>query len=421
MVITARELALLVSGVKMHESSLAGHNQRPALQLFLSAIVFCAGLLLPAAAAAQNGFAEITIGYVSQLAMRPPNLSNLIVPPQDDGFAGGRLSISDNNTTGRFLKQSFTLEELKVPIGDDVLPGFLNMVEAGIGFFVVDAAADVLLKMSDAVRDKNVVLLNVSAIDDRLRSQDCRQNIMHIVPSRGMYADALAQFLVLKRWRNWLLVTGLRDDDRLFAEALKKSAKKFGAKIIEERQWNFGADARRVAQAEVPVFTQGVRYDVLVVADELGVFGEYLMYRTWDPRPVVGTQGLKPTTWHLTQEQWGSAQLQSRFFKIYNRTMTALDYQAWAAIRAIGEAATRTASADFDKIMEYLKSPEFELAGFKGVPLTFRNWNWQLRQPILLVQPAALVSVSPQPGFLHQHSVLDTMGLDKPESNCTVN
>ena len=391
------------------------------MQLFLSAIVFCAGLLLPAAAAAQNGFAEITIGYVSQLAMHPPNLSNLIVPPQNDGFAGGRLSVEDNNTTGRFLKQSFTLEELKVPIGDDVLPGFQNMVEAGIGFFVVDAAADVLLKMSDAVQDKNVVLLNVSAADDRLRSQDCRQNIMHIVPSRGMYADALAQFLVLKRWRNWLLVTGLRDDDRLFAEALKKSAKKFGAKIIEERQWNFGTDARRVAQAEVPVFTQGVKYDVLVVADELGIFGEYLMYRTWDPRLVVGTQGLKSTTWHLTQEQWGSAQLQSRFFKIYNRTMTALDYQAWAAIRAIGEAATRTASADFDNIVEYLKSPEFELAGFKGVPLTFRNWNWQLRQPILLVQPAALVSVSPQPGFLHQYSVLDTMGLDKPESNCIVN
>lgn len=371
-------------------------------------------------AAAQQDPVEIPIGYVRQLVVLPPNLSNLIPPPEDEGAAGGRLSIRDNNTTGRFMGQTFTFRELDVPPGEDVLPRFMEMVDDGIQFFVLNVAADVLLKVSDAVADRDVLLFNSAATDDRLRDADCRANVMHIVPSRSMYTDALAQYLMWKRWARWFLVVGQREGDKLFAEAVRKSAKKFGAKLVEDKVWEFGEDARRIAQAEVPGFTQAEDYDILVVADEIGVFGEYLLYRTFDPRPVAGTQGLSPSTWHLHHEQWGSAQLQSRFEKTNQRRMTALDYQVWAPIRAIGEAATRTRSGAFDKIAGYLRSPEFELAGFKGVPLTFRSWNQQLRQPILLAHPAALVSVSPQEGYLHQRSVLDTMGLDEREVSCSL-
>lgn len=364
---------------------------------------------------------RITIAYISQAAERPPNLSNLEAPPENEGFAGGQISIHANNTTGRFVKQEFVLEAVRAGTGEDPLPAYQALLDKGVSFFVLDVPADTLLKMADMASGKSVLLFNASAPDDRLRGADCRDNVMHIVPSRAMYTDALAQFLVRKRWRDWFLVTGPRGRDRLFAEAVKKSAKKFGARIVAEKSWDFGPDARRTAQAEVPAFTQGIDYDVLIVADEFGVFGEYIMFRTWDPRLVAGTQGLRPSTWHRTHEQWGSAQLQSRFVKRFKRRMTALDYQVWAPIRAIGEAATRTRSGDFGKMEVYLKGDDFELAGFKGLPLTFRKWNWQLRQPILLIHPAALVSVSPQRGFLHQRSVLDTLGLDKKEAGCTLN
>ena len=166
------------------------------------------------------------------------------------------------------------------------------------------------------------------------------------------------------------------------------------------------------------MFTQGVDHDILVVADEFGEFGEYLAYRTWLPRPVAGTQGLIPTSWHRTHEQWGAAQLQSRFLKAAGRQMTPLDYQVWASVRAIGEAATRTRSSDFQGIKDYMLGESFDLAGFKGQKLTFREWNRQLRQPILLAGPTAMVSVSPQQGFLHPQSPLDSLGLDEPESRC---
>jgi ABC transporter substrate binding protein (PQQ-dependent alcohol dehydrogenase system) len=168
----------------------------------------------------------------------------------------------------------------------------------------------------------------------------------------------------------------------------------------------------------VPRLTQGVEYDVLVVADEWGDFGDYLMYRTWDPRPVAGTQGLFPTAWYRTIEQWGGAQLQVRFGKSAGRPMEALDYAAWAALRSIGEAAIRGRSSDPETIGRYIQSPEFELAAYKGRKLSYRPWSGQLRQPVALTAARSLVSQSPQEGFLHRQTELDTLGFDQPEVQC---
>lgn len=391
------------------------------LSLICSVLITASISLHSTASIAADDVAKIPIGYISQVVETPPNLSNLDVPPENEGSAGGEISIRDNNTTGRFLKQEFSLETAILDKDADPVKAMEEMAAKGIHFIVLDVGADAVLKLADAAKGKEILFFNATAPDNKLRSGECRANVMHIGPSRSMYTDALAQFLVRKRWRNWFLVTGKRPGDALFAAAVKKSAKKFGAKIVEEKEWAFGPDARRTAQAEVPAFTQGIDYDVLFVADEIGIFGEYLAYRTWEPKLVVGTQGLSASTWHRTHEQWGSAQLQSRFVKRFNRRMRAKDYQVWAPIRSIGEAATRTNSNDFAKMEAYLKGKDFELAGFKGLPLTFRDWNWQLRQPILLIQPAALVSVSPQEGFLHEVSVLDTMGEDKREAGCKLN
>jgi ABC transporter substrate binding protein (PQQ-dependent alcohol dehydrogenase system) len=98
--------------------------------------------------------------------------------------------------------------------------------------------------------------------------------------------------------------------------------------------------------------------------------------------------------------------------------MRPLDYTMWAAVRAAGEAATRTRSTELQAIMAYIRSPAFELAAFKGVPLTLRDWDWQLRQPIPLAHPASFVTMSPQAGYLHQRTPLDTLGIDKAESAC---
>ena len=157
---------------------------------------------------------------------------------------------------------------------------------------------------------------------------------------------------------------------------------------------------------------------MLLAADEAQVFAGYLPYHTWDPRPVAGSAGLMPISWDASHEQWGATQLQNRFTKSFRRPMNMRDHAAWLAVRVIGEATTRTGTADPEKLRAFLISPEFSIAAFKGVRLTFRPWNQQLRQPILLADGRMVASVSPQEGFLHQYSELDTLGVDRPESKC---
>ena len=125
-----------------------------------------------------------------------------------------------------------------------------------------------------------------------------------------------------------------------------------------------------------------------------------------------------PTSWDASNGLWGGLQLQSRFNMQFKRLMTALDMQAWTAVRMIGEAVSRKNADDPKTVLAYLKSPQMALGAFKGQKLTLRDWDLQLRQPILLTDGRTIVSVSPQEGFLHQYSQLDTLGFDRPETKC---
>jgi ABC transporter substrate binding protein (PQQ-dependent alcohol dehydrogenase system) len=379
------------------------------------------GLLATSALAAEP--IEIGIGYLHRAAVKS-TLSLVTQPAANDGIAGARLGIEDDNTTGKFLNQHFSLEETRLKDGDDVSKAAAALADKG-GFIIADLPADELLKAADALRDRGTVLLNAGAIDDRLREEDCRANVIHVAPTRSMLADGLAQYLVWKQWRRWLLVVGSHDKDKLYADALRRAATRFGAKIAQEREFKDTGGARRtdsgvtLIQRQMPVLTQAApAYDVLVAADESEVFASYLPYRTWDPRPVAGSAGLVPTSWDAAQDQWGAIQLQNRFIKLNARHMTALDMQAWTAARMLGEAASRTNSGDTKRLFDFIKGPDFSLAAFKGQPLTLRDWNLQLRQPILLGDGRMIVSVSPQEGFLHQVSELDTLGVDRPETKC---
>ena len=368
---------------------------------------------------------RITIVLARELRALPPPLSVLDTPPKDEGIAGGRLAINDNNTTGRFLQQEFALDVVESANADQLIAEVKKRVEAGNAFIIADTTPQTLIALADAVKGRDVLILNAGSSDDRLREADCRPNVVHTTPSRAMLADGLAQYLVWKRWRRWLLVRGTEPDDDAFAEALRRAATRFGAKIVEERPFKYEVGSRRAdggheqIQQQIPALTQNApAYDVLTVADASGLFGDYLPYRTFDPRPVAGTQGLVPTSWHPALEEWGATQFQNRFRRLADRPMRPLDYDVWVAVRSIGEAATRTKSAAPADLIAHLKSSDFELAAFKGRKLTYRAWDGQLRQPILIATAKLPVTVSPQAGFLHQFTELDTLGIDKPESNC---
>jgi ABC transporter substrate binding protein (PQQ-dependent alcohol dehydrogenase system) len=366
----------------------------------------------------------VKVGVIHETHPRE-TISILDIPRADDFVAGARMATGDNNTTGRFLDQSFSVIDAKLTPGEDPVAALTGMLDDGVRFFIVDLPPTEVLAVADAARASSALVFNAGAPDDRLREEDCRANVIQVAPTRSMLTDGLAQYLIWKQWRRWLLVVGSHPEDQLLAEAYRRSAKKFGAKIVEERVYQDTGGGRRSdsgsvqVQRQMPVFTQNAPdYDVLVTADENEVFAGYLPFRTWDPRPVVGSAGLRPASWDPSHELWGAAQLQSRFERLFKRDMNARDNQAWVAMRMIGDAVAHTKSADPKAIHDDILSPGFALGAFKGQALTVRPWNQQLRQPILLTDGQGTVSVSPQEGFLHQTSELDTLGFDRPETKC---
>ncbi|MBP1807738.1 ABC transporter substrate-binding protein [Rubellimicrobium aerolatum] len=377
------------------------------------------GLLTGSAAAQEVRAAVIRVDYPSLLP-----ISRLDLPPEDLGHAGAMLATEDNRTTGQFMGQSYETETVAVP-PEEVRAAFDRLVAEGHRIVVALARREELLALADAA-PVGVLILNARATDEALRSEECRANVLHVAPSDGMMADALAQFLVWKQWDRWFLIHGSHPEDHALADAYRAAAAKFGARIVEEREFVDTGGARVadtghvLVQRQIPVFTQdAATHEVVVAADASDVFAPYLPYQTWDAAPVAGSAGLRPLTWHPAHEAWGATQMQNRFEELAGRPMREEDYQAWLALRVVGEAVTRTQSADSVAIRDYALGPNFELAAFKGQPVTFRDWNGQLRQPILLGDGRITVSVSPQDGFLHEVSPLDTLGLDRPESRCT--
>ncbi|WP_342148861.1 ABC transporter substrate-binding protein [Methylorubrum sp. SB2] len=369
----------------------------------------------------QAGLSDTHIAMIYR-PVPPPSSYDAEAEPEDLGVAGARMAVKDNNTTGRFTKQTYALDEVALEAGQDAVAAARELAAKGVKYFALTLPAEEVLAVADALKDQDVVILNAGAPDDRLRGADCRVNVFHTIPSRAMQTDALAQYMTLMRWRKIFLIVGPSERDKAYADALKNSAKKFGLKITAEKPWTFGPLAKArgdtPTRAEAMVFTRGLDYDMAIVADEEGDWGDYVPFRTVDPRPVAGTQGLIATTWHPTLETWGAAQAQNRFRRQTGRLMRPLDYQAWAAIRTVGEAATQKKSTEVGVIRPYLTTPEFSLPAYKGVSLTYRPWDHQLRQPVIVVQPKAMVSVAPEQGFIHQRTPLDTLGTDEPETTC---
>ncbi len=380
--------------------------------------------ILPGASGATNPTLHVKIGLI-RMPHTKDTISLMDMPPPDDMVAGARMAVADDNTTGTFMNQSFELIDEVVPRHGDPLPALKDLAAKGVSLVITDLHAADLLKVASDAQAKGMLFLNATAEADSLRQQDCRANVIHVAPERQMLTDAVAQYFIVKQWPHWFIVQGSHPKDALLAADYVASARKFGGIVVGTRTFVDKGGGRRSDSGIVQtsklmgLFTQQMpSYDVLIAADESHVFGSYLPYTTWDPRPVAGSGGLEPRTWDFSHEAWGAAQMQNRFVARFHRRMTERDNQAWVAGRMIGQAVSKLNTADPAKLRAFMVSPKFDIADYKGVPLSVRPWDQQVRQPILLSDGRMVVSASPQPGFLNPVSTLDTLGIDRPETKC---
>jgi len=332
--------------------------------------------------------------------------------------AGAEVALRESRFVGQAVGAEFGLERAQADDAKGLIEQIGKLNAAGVRFFLIDAPGAVVAQVANAVRGRELLLFNVSAADDALRQEQCQTNLLHTIPNHAMQADAMAQYLVSRKWRAVLLLEGPLPDDKLVSAAFENSAKRFGLKIVEKRPFLLSNDPRQRDQGNVALLTVGPDYDAVFVADTDGEFARGVPYRTVRPRPVVGSEGLVAEAWHWSWERHGAPQLSGRLEKQASRRMASPDWAAWIAVKSVVEAVVRTNNGDFHTLAKYIGGDEITIDGFKGNRLGFRSWDGQLRQPMLLATHNAVIERAPIQGFLHQTNNMDTLGFDKRDSRC---
>jgi len=330
--------------------------------------------------------------------------------PAGDGLA---LAIDESQFELEAAQAGVALTTTPAASPDAAKAAALAAEKGGAAALVADLPADWLLAVADAVK---IPVLNVSEAADRLRQQDCRARLLHVIPSERMRSDALAQTLVSRKWSKLLLLVGPGPQDQLRAATARASIKRYGLDLVADKPFKLSADPRERNLANPLLLTAGAGYDAVWVVDSDGEFARTLPYRTVLPRPVVGDAGLVALAWHAQFERFGAPQVSRRFAKATKRPMTAHDWAAWVAGKVLVGAATavpKGPNAAWAKAIA-----EAPVDGSKGTQMSFRPWDGQLRQTMLLTDGQGVIAQAPIEGLLHPSNVLDTLGADAPEKAC---
>jgi ABC transporter substrate binding protein (PQQ-dependent alcohol dehydrogenase system) len=370
---------------------------------------------------------KMTIGFVDiegDPRYEPiQGFERLIIKTREHPFAGAQVGIDEAQPLTRVLKTDFALERITVKSADAVAGAVQDAIaNRNIHMFLVDAPAEAFKPLAAAVKGRDALIFNVSATDDSLRRDLCAPEIVHTIPSLAMETDALVQYLVSKKWRDYLVLKSEAPNDVTYAKAFENSAKKFGARIVADETFKAGTDPRERDKNDPALLSALSRdYDVTFVADEAFDFVRGVPYHTVRPRPVIGSIDLEPVAWHWTWEHNGAPQTNSRFEKRSGgRHMEGADWAAWIAVKMIVQSVLRTRSVDFKPQRDFILG-DATFDGDKGLAVGVRPWDHQLRQAVLLAAPYAVVASAPIDGFLHKINVLDTLGDDEPESPCHLN
>lgn len=332
---------------------------------------------------------------------------------------GVQLGLKESKVIGRSLGIKFNLIELSVNSTSDYLATLQESL-ATTGSFVViaDLPKDALIDLSSKFKHLDVLLFNARLKDDDLRAQHCAQKLFHTIPSHTMLTDALAQFLKSKNWTSVLSLRGPLAEDERLSLAMDKSAHKFGLKIVATKEFVLSNNPRDRDKTNVATMTGRPKHDTVFIADHYGEFARYVPYQTYSSKLVVGAEGLIPAAWHWTWERHGAPQLNQRFDKLADARLSSEQWAGWAVVKSLVSALVKQQPNDFKELYSRLSSDLLTVDLYKGAPGSFRPWNNQLRQPLLLHTHSAVIERAPLDGFMHHRNTLDTLGTDEAESSC---
>jgi ABC transporter substrate binding protein (PQQ-dependent alcohol dehydrogenase system) len=335
--------------------------------------------------------------------------------PRGPLLAAVKLGLDDAQFELGEAKLNVVVKEYVVAGADKAGETIERLKRDRVQFVIIDAPESFVATFVPTPQ-LQAVIFNANLPADGLRSRFCGGSVFHTYPSTAMLNDALAQSLAARNWKDVLVVHGA--DDAALAQAWARSAKRAGLKTVDTRVFKVSSDPREREAANPRLLTNARGYDVVAVWDSEGEFARSLVFNTQLPRPTIGSNGLTAQAWHPQWERFGGPQLTRRFAKASGRPMTGHDWAAWVAVKAIANALLVAPNATAAQRIDTMRAATFSVDGFKGQKLTFRKWDGQLRQPILLSHADGVAAVAPLEGALHPTDVLDTLGIDESESAC---
>ena len=354
----------------------------------------------------------LTIHYLYSLQESANTIPKINQAPENNGLAGLLVGLQDSNTTGKFMGYKIILKKHLIDATYSINQALSNIPSGPILVHLNTLQTQQVFTLAT----KEHLVINVGNAATELRRDVCASNIFHTSPSYPMLADALGQWLVKKQLDSVLLISSEDELATDYVTAIKRTLQRYRIAIIAEKNWSFTTDLRRTLEQDIPLLTQTAKtYDATIVVDPQGTFGYYLPYNTYYPRPVVGSAGLQVDSWHGSIEQWGARQLQNRVQEVAGRFMTGVDYTHYVAVIALAQGLQKNTQFTVAQMSDYLRSSDFSLAAYKGRKLSFRPKNGQLRMPLSLFHARGVVSQSPQTGFMHPVTELDTLGLTPNE------
>ena len=339
------------------------------------------------------------------------------------GHPGGRLlaaaelGASDSEVGLRSAGQALKVIDVTVANASELPQALGKLKTDRVAYWVLDLP-DTAIPQAVKAAGNTALLFNPGAPSDALRGPGCAAMLFHTYPSHAMLSDALAQYLAARSWRNALVLQGPDPADQAMGEAWSRASKRYGIKTTATKPFKLSGDPRERDLANTRLLTSERSHDVVAVMDADGEFARTLPYATQLPRPVVGANGLMALAWHPQWERNGGPQVNRRFTRAHQRTMTGQDWATWVAVKAVAALAGEHAKATPVEQARLLRSGKVFVDGAKGPRLSFRAWDGQLRQPLFLSHIDGVVGTAPLDGVLHPTEVMDTLGMDEKESTC---
>lgn len=370
------------------------------------------------AAAPAGTLVRVALVSLAQDARYAPRRLEKAYPGHPAGrlIQAAELAVADTELALASDNLSLRLRDVSVPSVAD-LPAVLQKLKADKVLHWVLDLPEPQVAQAMQVAGTEALVFNASAAGDGLRGAQCAAHLFHTYPSQAMQADALAQYLAGRNWRKALVLQGATEADKALGDAWARAGKRYGIKYTV-KPFKLSGDPRERDLGNPRLLTSDRDHDVVAVLDADGEFARTVPYATQQPRPVVGSNGLVALAWHPQWERNGGPQVSRRFRKLAERPMVGPDWATWMAVRSVAAVLQAQPGASLAQQARLLRSGQVTVDGAKGPALSFRAWDGQLRQPLFLSHVDGVAGTAPLDGVLHPTEVLDTLGVDEPETTC---